>query len=224
MSYRRTERTEARLASNRERILGAARTLVAKGGFSEAPVVAIATVARVATGTVYTYFPSKNHLLAELIRTICDREVGIAAQIAESGRSAGDRLAGAIRTFASRAILGRRLAYAVIVEPVDPEVDRVRLQYRRALARVLENILLDGIARGEFPRQRHDVEADAACLVGACLEGLVARLSPDAFPGEAKDQDRIEMIVAFCLRAVSGDGATAVTPERATPAMLRQRL
>lgn len=213
MAYRRTERTEARLVGNRERILRAARTLVAEGGFREAQVAAIATLAKVATGTVYRYFPSKTDLLAELLHAICLREVSVAAQVAESGGPAIDRLADAVRVFTNRAVRGRRLAYAVIVEPVDPEVDRVRLQYRRALAEVFETILRGGIAQNEFPEQ--DVQANAACLVGACLEGLVARISPDAIDGEAEDRDRVERIVAFCVRAVSG---TVVSGEKTSTA------
>ncbi len=58
MAYRRTERMEARLASNRERILRAARETVAERGFRDAEIAAIASAAGVATGTIHRYFPS----------------------------------------------------------------------------------------------------------------------------------------------------------------------
>ncbi len=36
---------------------------------------------------------------------------------------------------------GKRLAYGLIFEPIDPEVESTRLKYRRAIARVFETII-----------------------------------------------------------------------------------
>lgn len=202
MPYRRTERVEARLADNRQRILAAARHLIADGGFREAQVVAIATAARVATGTIYRYFPSKADLFAEVLRMICQRELDVVSAIATSEGPASERLAAAVRAFTSRALRGRRLAYAIIVEPVDPEVDQVRLEYRRAQWRVFESIIADGIAAGEFPSQ--NVQASASCVVGAFLEGLVGPLAQDANVDDEAGRAVIDAIVEFALRAVSG--------------------
>ncbi len=202
MAYRRTERVEARLAGNRERILRAARRLVAEGGFREAHIAAVASAAEVAIGSIYRHFPSKADLFAEVVSTTSQREVEVVAKIGESGGPASQRLAGALGAFASRAIRGRRLAYAMIAEPVDPEVDSVRLEYRRALGRELEAILADGIASSEFPPQ--DVKASAACLVGALIEGLVGPLAPTSVEVDDDGGRLVEGIVTFCLRAVSG--------------------
>ena len=202
MAYRRTERVEARLADNRQRILQAARRLIADRGFREAQINTIAAAAGVATGTIYLYFPSKADLFAEVLRMICQRELDVVTEIAASGGPASERLAAAVRAFASRALRGHRLAYAIIVEPVDPEVDEVRLEYRRAQGQVFESIIADGIASGEFPPQ--DVRPSAACLVGAFLEGLVRPLAPESGAGEDHGTRLIDAIVRFALRAVSG--------------------
>ena len=209
MSYRRTERVEARLASNRERILRAARRLVGEGGFREAQIAAIASVAEIAIGTIYRYFPSKADLFAEVVSTTSEREIEVVARIAESGGPASQRLADALRAFASRAIRGRPLAYAMIAEPVDPEVDNVRLRYRHALSEVLETILADGIAAGEFPAQ--NLKASAACLVGALIEGLVGPLAPTSVNADEDGARLVEAIVTFCLRAVSVKAQEAST-------------
>ncbi len=66
MPYRPTEKTEARRAATRERIVTAALDQLADGGYASASVQAIATRAKVATGTVYTHFPSKSDLFAEV--------------------------------------------------------------------------------------------------------------------------------------------------------------
>ena len=202
MPYRRTKRVEARLADTRARILRAARQLVAEGGFREAQVATVAAVAGVATGTVYSYFPSKADLFAEVVSGSSQREVGVVATIAQAGGSAVQRLTDALRAFASRTLRGRRLAYALVAEPVDPEVESTRLEYRRALGKVLESILTDGINSGDFPPQ--NAEASAACLVGALLEGLIGPLAPTAGDVTDEGQELVRAIIAFCLRAVSG--------------------
>ena len=202
MAYRRTERVEARLADTRERILRAARQLIADGGFRGAQVVAVAAAAEVATGTIYRFFPSKADLFAEVLRGICQRELDVTSAVASSGGPASERLASAVAAFASRALRARRLAYAIIVEPVDPEIDEVRLEYRRAQVRVFESIISDGIATGEFPSQ--NVSTGAACLVGAFLEALVQPLAREVEPDAEAARTLIAAIVDFARRAVSG--------------------
>lgn len=202
MPYRRTERVQARLTDNRERIFRAARDLIADGGFREAQVVAIAAAAGLATGTLYRYFPSKVDLFAELLRMICERELEVTTSIATSGGPALARIRSAVGAFSRRALRARRLAYAIIVEPVDPEVDQVRLEYRRAQTRVFASMIRDGIDVGELPRQ--NVETSAACLVGAFLEGLVSPLSHGLELDDESAERLLADIESFAVRAVSG--------------------
>ena len=133
MAYRATQRTEARKAIVRERIVSAARELIARGGYAEAQVTAVASRAGVATGTVYRHFPSKAELFAEVFRAASQREVDAVAVAAhECGHGAAARIAASVETFARRALRGRRLAWALIAEPVDPAVEAERLIFRRA--------------------------------------------------------------------------------------------
>jgi AcrR family transcriptional regulator len=202
MAYRRTERVEARLADNRARILRAARLLVAESGFREAQIASIAASAGVAVGTVYRYFPTKADLFAEIVRSVSQREVDVLREIADSGGPASERLTAAVQAFASRALRGRRLACAVLAEPVDPEVDDVRLEYRRIHYGTFERIIREGIQAEEFPPQ--DVASSAACLVGAFMEGLVSPLAMESTSDDDENARLIDAIVRFALRAVSG--------------------
>ena len=154
MAYRATERTEARKAAVRERIVAAARELVAHGGYAEAQVAAVAERAGVATGTVYRYFPSKAELFAEVFRHASQREVdAVVAAAADARASAPERIATAVETFARRALRGRRLAWALIAEPVDPAVEAERLVFRRAYRDAFAAVIETGVAAGELPRQ-----------------------------------------------------------------------
>ena len=105
-------------------------------------------------------------------------------------------------------LIPQSLAYALIAEPVDPEVETVRLDYRAQLARGFETILREGIMRGVFPR--FDPAVAAACIVGAFMEALVGPLAPSKGTGPRADRHLIEQITQFCLRA--NLGATDVRP------------
>jgi AcrR family transcriptional regulator len=200
MPYRPTERTEARRAAARERIVRAAHELIARGGYREAQVAAVAASAGVATGTVYRHFPSKAELFAEVFRRASQREVDATRAAADqAGSSARGRLAAAVETFARRALRGRRLAWALLAEPVDPAVEVERLAFRRAYAAGFAAVLRDGVAAGQLPRQ--NVELTAAALVGALGEALVGPLSPVA-PDVDADQ-LVADLVTFCLRSVT---------------------
>ena len=200
MPYRPTERTEARRAETRERIVRAAHGLIARGGYREAQVAAVAAGAGVATGTVYRHFPSKAELFAEVFRRASQREVDATRAAAEAaGGAASQRLAAAVETFARRALRGRRLAWALLAEPVDPAVEVERLAFRRAYATGFAQVLRDGVEAGELAPQ--NVELTAAALVGALGEALVGPLSPVA---DDVDADALVAdLVTFCLRSVT---------------------
>jgi AcrR family transcriptional regulator len=198
--YRPTERTEARRAAARERIVRAAHALIARGGYREAQVAAVAACAGVATGTVYRHFPSKADLFAEVFRRASQREVDATREASQAaGGPASRRLAAAVETFARRALRGRRLAWALLAEPVDPAVEVERLAFRRAYAAGFEDVLREGVASGDLAPQ--NVELTAAALVGALGEALVGPLSPVA---DDVDADALVAdLVAFCLRSVT---------------------
>jgi AcrR family transcriptional regulator len=200
MAYRRTERVEEQLQDKRDRILQAVRRVVSEVGFRGAQVAMVAEAAGVATGTVYRHFPSKGDLFAEALALNAQHEVDVVAAVAASEGSAASRLADAVRVFARRAVQARRLAWAMIAEPAEAEVDAARIVYRRAFADVFEKTIRDGIAAGEFPAQ--NTAASAACVIGALNEGLIGPLAPEA-PDLSNTRALIDSITAFCLQAVS---------------------
>lgn len=202
MAYRPTEKTQARKAALKKRLLDAALLLVAGGGFSALTIQAVAQQAGIATGAIYKHFESKAQLCAEIFRLATEKEVGMVSQAAlREGRPAA-RLLDAVETFAMRALRGRRLAYALIAEPVDTLVDAERLRYRQAYADIFEQLVEEGILAGDFPAQAAAVSA--AALVGAITESLVGPLSWQMNARPSVEQTRlIRSIQAFCLRAVA---------------------
>jgi AcrR family transcriptional regulator len=102
-------------------------------------------------------------------------------------------------TFAERALRNRRLAWALIAEPVDPLVDAERLAYRERYAAIVADIVRRAMAAGEIPRQ--DAAFTAAALVGGCGEALVGPLSPVASSAPSPDEV-VSALRTFVRRAV----------------------
>lgn len=202
MAYRPTEKTQARKAEIRQKLLDAALALVSTGGFGALTMLAVATQAGVATGAVYKHFESKAHLCAEVFRIATEKEVAVVRETALGQGRASERLQRAIEAFALRALRNPRLAFALIAEPVDALVDAQRLRYRQAYADVFVELVAQGMRSGEFAAQTPSVSA--AALVGVIAESLVGPLS---WPAPDKPQQEagalIAAIQAFCLRAVA---------------------
>ncbi|WP_045738084.1 TetR/AcrR family transcriptional regulator [Xanthomonas sp. MUS 060] len=199
MAYKRSALMQERLAGNRQRILLAARRLIAIGGFRGAPVIAVAAEAGVSTGLIYRHFPSKAELFVEVLTAAVEHELTILRAIAAEPAPAAQRLRRAIAAFVRRALAGPGLAYAFIAEPVEPEIDAERIRCRRLLGEVFKHLLTEGVAAGEFPPQ--DLEAAAACLVGAYTEALVGPTAPSR-DGLRDNERLVEAVCSFCLRAV----------------------
>jgi AcrR family transcriptional regulator len=195
-------RIRRRGADKHPLILKAARELVARSGFREAQMTAIADAAGIAIGTLYRYFPSKTELMVEVVKSTAQREVDVVAGIAMRDGSACDKLGAAAWTFASRALRGRRLAHALVAEPVEPDVESARLTYHRALSRVFKTIIEQGVENQEFPPQNAAASAD--CIVGCLFEGLVAPLSSGAADASMSLNSHATAIITFCLRGVAG--------------------
>lgn len=66
-------------------------------------------------------------------------------------------------------------AYAVIAEPMDPDVDQVRLEARAGVAQAFAELIENGVTAEEFPAQ--DARIRGAAIVGAFLEAVVASLA-----------------------------------------------
>ena len=209
MAYHRTSNVVARLADKRNRILNAARSLVSEGGWPEARVSHVAASAGLAIGTVYRYFPSKTDLFVEVLSTVSQREVQVLEAIADGDEAPGQRLHQAVVAFVERAMRNRRLAYALIAEPCERQIDEARLTYRYAISKQIMRIVEAGVARGDF-RPDLDCSVAATVIVGGFMEGLIGPLSPLNAEFDANDRaatrsvhDLAGQIADVCCAAVA---------------------
>jgi AcrR family transcriptional regulator len=174
VAYRPTERTRARAADVRERIVRAALDLLAEGGYGAASMNAVARRAGDATGSLYRHFPSKTDLVEEVFRRASQREVDVLIEVGAQ-LPPSDRIAAWVETFVRRALAEPRRAYALLAEPVDPAVEAERLVFRRAYADLFAGALRAGVQSGELAPC--DVDLVAAAIVGALGEALLGPLA-----------------------------------------------
>jgi AcrR family transcriptional regulator len=199
MPYRRTENVVRRLAAREQVILTAATELAAEGGMAAVQVAGVAARAGIAAGTVYRYFPSKTDLVAELVAAVAGRELDAMKAAGDAAPGPMSALAASISTFASRALAARRLAWAVMGEPIDAEVDAMRLDFRQSLAAELEGRIAIAITGRHLPDQ--DARVAAPALVGALMEGLLGPLAP-TYDDAGQAREAVQTATLLALRAL----------------------
>jgi len=177
MPYRRTENVARRLAARHAAIIAAARQTAAAGGMAAVQIAPVAQRAGIAAGTVYRYFPGKTDLVAALIAEIAESEIAVLRRAAAGAPGPLSALAAAITIFAARALRHRRLAFAVIAEPIDADLDAVRLSFRQAVAGEFAALIAAAVAEKHLPEQ--DAALSAAALLGLLVEGLIGPLAPE---------------------------------------------
>ena len=203
MPYRATPAIRARTAAQRATIVAAAIAVLTEHGYAGCSVAAVAARAGVATGTVYKHFASKAELVAEVFQQVVSGEVAAVASAAALPGTLTDRVVAVLETFARRALKVPRLAYALLAEPVDAQVDAQRLEFRRTFQDLIAGTIADGVAAGVLPPQ--NARLTAAALVGAAGELLVGPLSMDDPP-----VDTVPALITFTLRALGGSSRDAV--------------
>ena len=220
MAYRRTANVLRRLNARHDAIVDAARDAASAGGMAAIQIVPVAERAGVAAGTVYRYFPGKVELVGALVESVAEREIEAVRKAADAAPGPLSAVAAAVATFGARALRNRKLAWAVIAEPVDTDTDAVRQQYRRDLSAEIETRIRAAIAGGHLPDQ--DASLAASALVGALLEGLIGPLAPDGMADPARAREAVQTLTLFALRGLGvvdararGLVVQAVLPETA---------
>ncbi len=200
MPYRRTEAVVRRMAEREQSILDAAAAIAGETGMSAVQIATVAKRAGIAAGTVYRYFPSKTALVSALVGQLTRAEIEAMTAAGDAAPGPLSALAAAIACFAARVLLAPKLAWGLSGEPVEAEIEAVRLDLRRALVAAFGRRIKTAIEGGHLPDQ--DVRRASAALTGALLEGLVGPLTPA--PGEDAGARRaaVQELTLLSLRAL----------------------
>jgi AcrR family transcriptional regulator len=156
----------ARGEKTRRRILDAALAEFGNRGFGETGIIEITRRAKVALGTFYTYFDSKEEVFRALVRDMSEQvRLAVAPALAE-GRGTLEGEQRALAAFLAF-VRGHQQVYRIIDEAefVDPK--GFRAHYETTAARIAER-LGEGAAADKLtgPRDPLDAEVRAWALMG----------------------------------------------------------
>jgi TetR/AcrR family transcriptional regulator, cholesterol catabolism regulator len=143
-------------AARRERVVSAALSLAAEGGYDAVQMRDVAVRASVALGTIYRYFTSKDHLLAAAcVGWVGDLEQQLARRPVRSD-DAVEQLVAVVRSATAALEREPRLAEALVtaISTPDPAVSDCQRQVSDILVRVLSAPLggMDGERRAGIVR------------------------------------------------------------------------
>lgn len=169
----------------REAILRAACAAFFRHGFHEATVEEIAREAGVGKGTVYFYFPAKEALLEEAVRSGFQAYVRALREAASGPGTVRERLTRMVEagltlafSFAPAGLLLRELP------PIGGEVLRELARGRKEVLDLFASLIREGIATGELGRVPPDTVA--LVLSGALRSLFLERILSGASPPPAE--------------------------------------
>lgn len=159
----RTKRGERTL----RKILDAARHEFGERGFADSSIVGITTRAKVALGTFYTYFDSKEAVFQALVR---DMSLQVRDSVAPALVDAGDALERERQALAAflRFVRGNKQVYRIIDEAEFVDPDGFRRHYETTAERIRQRLregMDAGVIRAEDSRLAE--EAVAWAVMGA---------------------------------------------------------
>lgn len=182
-------------------ILEAAATLFARDGFEAASTTRIAEYAGVSVGSLYEYFPSKDALVAQLLKRHCDRMLEQFANSFQVASGQGiEKVAGALVDAAHAAYAVDTQLHCVLLEQMG-RVSKPHHMSRVSLAIVdlLENALNECGEAVQRPGTRL-----AAFMVESVIESLTHRsiqYAPEVFETDLSNE--LKVMVTLYLRTPS---------------------
>jgi len=165
-----------------ERILDAARIVFARKGMA-ATMAEVAEEAGVSQGLAYRYFPSKDVIVATLLRQTIQSRDKLNSMVREIPGTAGERLGHIVSTMVDN----RRkhpeyyqvMYQGMLDDELNQEVRDAIAEQGRVAYEIVRRLVVEGQATGEMARDDPDKLVTA---IFACLDGLSRRvmtLRPD---------------------------------------------
>jgi len=160
-------------AARRGRVIEAALTLGADGGYDAVQMRDVATSAGVALGTIYRYFSSKDHLLAEtLVEWVSELGRRVSRKPAK-GERISERVIEVLRRATRAMELEPRLSEAVITALTSSDPHAARCQ--REVGDVMNGIIATAFPDDFDPATRDDIVRVLGHVWFSSLVGWVNR-------------------------------------------------
>lgn len=195
-----TSANEVSRQDNVERILECAERVFKHYGYSKTNVADIAKELSMSTANIYRFFASKADIHQALAQRMLAAQYEILAENAKKIASASDRLRSHSllqRKLVIETMLDEQKVHEMVVVAMDQQWPVIQEHLARIRA-IIEAIITDGIAAGEFRQQNVRLAAECYMGAGVCLchpQLITKTIAPD----EAMTP---EDMVEFCIRAL----------------------
>ena len=191
-------------AATRERLVAAALELFAGRGFHATTTALLAERTRIAEGTIYRHFSSKEALYNEVTRQVCERGLELLADEEAGDRAtAQERLAGAARRLFAEA---QRSAAAIrlLLGPVERDI--LDEPARGAAERFRQGVVQLVVAG----KQHGSIRAGTADLWASIWLAIVGFVCQRVAEGEwSPDHPNVGMALDAAWTAISRDPSTS---------------
>jgi AcrR family transcriptional regulator len=162
----RIERTK------RDTILLAAQRLFARFGLRKTTVEEIINLAKIAKGTFYKYFPDKEVLFLEVVEKESASLVSAIREAVAQASTSQEKMKAYLETKACK-IAELVNLYQVTRERIDeywPQIEGVREKYLIEEQRIVREVLIDGVDKGELEVAEPELTAFAIVIAVKGLE------------------------------------------------------
>jgi len=182
--------------TKRERILLAAQRLFARFGLRKTSVEEIIRLAETAKGTYYKYFPDKEALFLEVVEKESASLLTTIREAVTQSSSSREKMTAYLMTKV-RMIAKLANLYQVTREKIDeywPKIEGVREKYLAEEQKIVQEILIEGVAKGEL--QVGDPGL-TACAIIIAAQGLESPWMMETFPLEPEEGARLLLNMLF---------------------------
>lgn len=197
------------MSAQRNKLLLAAKNIVANGGFNALTIIKVASESELAVGSVYKHYKSKDHLLEQVFCELIEQDILLDQVQITVSSDPKEQLTTALEQLFSRALMADKLSYALFAEPLSSQIEQHRQTFKQQFKAILSGIITQGINQKRFLPQDPNIVASA--IMGTLNEALLIPLHWQH--QQMPTFERIKLIQQcqqFCLRSVtySGDEST----------------
>lgn len=201
----------------RAELLEATERVVLRRGFADTRVSDVAVESGASGGLVHYHFATKDQLLTAMFRSVAERDIAHARRLAAGPGTAAERLTKVMREFVPTT---KDTSWVLWIDAWgsalrDPAIRAIAEELDDAWVQVLEQVIADGAACGEFSCPD---PAASAWRLAALLDGLGLRIT--LHRGSMTRRQMLEH-ARVAAAAEVGIPAAALGPARPDPPAVR---
>jgi AcrR family transcriptional regulator len=199
MVYKKTQKVREKLQNKKEKIIKAAKEILAEKSYGEISIKAIAKKAGIATGTFYLYFSNKEALIDSIVEEMYQELLAVIKSERSKYDCVFDKLQASMEACLKLFIKEENLAKILLVKlpGINNAFNKKLAEIEKELIKLTKKDLDDLKTQGLLPEQ--DTLVSATAFVGTFRQVLISWLKE----GEPQDlQSAFKTLMKYNLRGL----------------------